>query len=144
MISTDGPTGLLTAGLREDFATSDSRNTHARTVVRSREVHRLVGLGKASAVTGIVCYLLGCLQVVLTIPAHACPDRLELHPPVHLLRYDSGVLPPRVTCHWDDGTHKDFVSGWINPLTLVCAVVLAACLVRALVLFRRRRTGRAG
>ncbi|MFG3195629.1 hypothetical protein ACGFYT_05805 [Streptomyces sp. NPDC048208] len=105
---------------------------------RSRTMRRLVGIIKASAITGVLCYLLGCLQVVMTIPAHACPDQLELRPPVHLVRYDSGILPPRVTCHWDSGARKDFVSGWINPLALTCAVVLTGALVTALCLFCSR------
>ncbi|MFG3125282.1 hypothetical protein ACGFYO_25155 [Streptomyces sp. NPDC048201] len=110
--------------------------------VRFREGRRLIGIIKASATTGILCFLLGCLQVVMTIPAHACPDQLELRPPVHLVRYDSGIVPPRVTCYWDSGAQQDFVSGWINPLALTCAVVLTAALVTALYLFcRRHRKG---
>ncbi|WP_018545858.1 hypothetical protein [Streptomyces sp. LaPpAH-108] len=50
-----------------------------------------------------------------------------------------------MTCHWDDGAQQDFVSGWITPLVLTCAVVLAVCLVTGLVLFcRRHRAGRTG
>ncbi|MET7482661.1 hypothetical protein [Streptomyces sp. NPDC005538] len=111
--------------------------------VRLHEGRRLVSIVKASATTGILCYVVGCFQVVMTIPAHACPDQLELRPTVHLIRYDSGVLPPQATCHWDNGAHKDFVSAWINPLALTCAVVLTASLVAVLVLaYRRHRKGR--
>lgn len=112
-------------------------------LVRFHEGRRLVGIIKGSATTGILCYVLGCLQVAMTIPAHACPDQLELRPTVHLIRYDSGILPPQATCHWDNGTQQDFVSGWINPLALVCATVLTASLVAAFVLaYRRHRKGR--
>ncbi|MER8033285.1 hypothetical protein ABTZ78_30455 [Streptomyces bauhiniae] len=110
--------------------------------VRFRAGRRLVGVIRASATTGLLCCLFGCLQVALTIPAHACPDQLELRPPVHLVRYDSGILPPRVTCYWDCGAQKDFVSGWVTPLALTCAVVLTAALVTALRLFRRHRLDR--
>ncbi|MFF2995938.1 hypothetical protein ACFVTC_15395 [Streptomyces sp. NPDC057950] len=106
--------------------------------IRSQERRRLVRIVKASAITGIVCYLLGCLQVVTTIPAHACPDLLEPRPTVHLVRYESGLLPPRAICHWDNGARKDFVSGWIDPLLLTSAAVLTAGLVAALVLSHRR------
>ncbi|MFJ9249921.1 hypothetical protein [Streptomyces sp. NPDC101776] len=78
----------------------------------------------------------------MTVPAHACPDLLELRPTIHLVRYDSGFLPPRATCHWDDGTHKDFVSGWINPLALTCAVVLVTALVLSYGRLRNHRAAR--
>ncbi|MBK3578261.1 hypothetical protein JHN63_31550 [Streptomyces sp. MBT65] len=39
-----------------------------------------------------------------------------------------GTLCYLVGC-WDNGAHKDFVSGWVNPLALTCAVVLATALV---------------
>ncbi|MEV5845147.1 hypothetical protein AB0M32_24575 [Streptomyces sp. NPDC051985] len=109
--------------------------------VRRQEGRRLAGIVKASAVTGMLCYVVGCFQVIMTIPAHACPDQLELRPTVHLVRYDSGILPPQATCHWDNGAQKDFVSGWINPLALTCAVVLTASLAAALVLAHRHRKG---
>ena len=111
--------------------------------VRLHEGRRLVSVVKASATTGILCYLVGCFQVVMTVPAHACPDLLELRPTVHLVRYDSSFLPLRTTCHWDNGAQKDFVSGWINPLVLTCAAVLTGCLVVVFLLsYRRHRTGR--
>lgn len=118
---------------QRDFAHLGHRSAAGGLIVKP-ERRRLVGVVKASAITGILCYLVGCFQVVMTIPAHACPDLLELRPTVHLVRYDSGLLPPQATCHWDNGTQKDFVSGWIVPLALTCATVLTAAVVAALVL----------
>ncbi|MER5386843.1 hypothetical protein ABT040_42530 [Streptomyces sp. NPDC002688] len=106
--------------------------------VRLQKGGRILGLIKASATTGTLCYLLGWSQVFFAFPSHACPDFDYMRPVVYLDRYESSVFPLQATCYWDDGEQKQLVSGWVNPLLFTCTAVLTGCLVTLTVLAYRR------
>lgn len=111
--------------------------------VRVRAGNRALGLVKAATVTGTLCYLFGFFQVFFAFPAKACPDFRGSSSTVHLDSYTSGLLPPHATCRWEDGSTKDILTVWVNPLLFTCAAVLIGCSVTLAVRARRRnRKGR--
>lgn len=113
---------------------------------RLQKGRRLLGLVKASTVTGTLCYLLGWSQVFFAFPSHACPDLDHTRPAVHFDRYESSVFPLQATCYRDDGERKELVSGWVDPLLFTCVALWTGCLVTLTVLAHRRyrkQTGRA-
>lgn len=64
-----------------------------------------------------------------------CPGK----PPAHPTPYSASAFPLSYRCLWQDGTSKELVPGYVNPLVVAFLAVAVCCAALALITAARRR-----
>jgi hypothetical protein len=104
--------------------------------LRSSGTSRPLNIILGCVIVGVPSFLLGEAEVLLADPARMCAPAAPVTEEWD--RYEDQFLPPRATCHWNDGRTEDLVSPWITPAFLISFGLIAVCLVTLTVTHYRK------
>ncbi|WP_329301259.1 hypothetical protein OG410_25325 [Streptomyces sp. NBC_00659] len=104
--------------------------------LRSSGTSRPLNIILGCAIVGVPSFLLGEAEVLLADPARMCAPSAPVTEEWDW--YEDRFLPPRATCHWNDGRTEDLVSPWITPAFLIGFGLIAVCLVTLAVTHHRK------
>jgi hypothetical protein len=104
--------------------------------LRSSGTSRPLNIILGCVIVSVPSFLLGEAEVLLADPARMCAPAAPVMEEWDW--YEDQFLPPRATCHWNDGRTEDLVSPWISPAFLIGFGLIAVCLVTLAVTHYRK------